>query len=434
MDRRDFIQQALGFAAAGAVRIPLVEAEAITGSRDRGNDLASGMPGVRPDAQANAGPLPSPEQRKLIVVIFGGGTRFSESIGDPEHRYIPRLWSELAPRGTLFTHARADGTIVHTNCTAAILTGHIEYEDNDWSRPVDHPTVFEILRRSRRAADTSAWAFVYASILAKTGESRAAGYGREFAANVVEPPTIPRVTADEMTGWMQRAAASGSVSAELEAARRCAEMARTASRIATGGLRSDAAWDFLEREYTAWKHGTGTTSHDAFLTDRAIACMRRFAPDVLTVALGEIDCAHYGSWSRYVEAIRRTDELTWRLWRAAEELDAYRGRTLLLVVPDHGRELDREGGMGFIHHSDFYTGQDTDEGCRRVWMLAVGAGVKPGVKIDRPVSTRCAAATGLAYLGLQASPGAAPSLWEEIRAARGGTGVTDQAGRRAGRD
>ncbi|GMU21363.1 MAG: hypothetical protein AMXMBFR13_14560 [Phycisphaerae bacterium] len=414
MDRRQFIQQALGVTAAGTLRMPLVAGASRACAQGRGNDPVDGRDDARTSVLAGADRPRSAEQRKLIVVIFGGGTRFSESIGDPEHRYIPRLWNELAPRGTLFTHARADDTIVHTNCTAAILTGHIEYEDNDWSRPVDHPTIFEILRRSRRAADTSAWAFVYASILAKTGESRAAGYGREFAANVVEPPTIPRVTADEMTGWMQRAAASGSVSAELEAARRCAEMARTASRIATGGLRSDAARDFLEREYTAWKHGTGTTSHDAFLTDRAIACMRRFAPDVLAVAFGEIDCAHYGSWSRYVEAIRRTDELTWRLWRAAERLDAYRGRTLLLVVPDHGRELDRAGGMGFIHHSDFYTGKDTDEGCRRVWMLAVGAGVKPAVTIDRPVSTRCAAATGLAYLGLQASPGAAPSLWEQV--------------------
>ena len=29
----------------------------------------------------------------------------------------------------------------------------------------------------------------------------------------------------------------------------------------------------------------------------------------MSVDFGEIDCAHYGSWSRYVEAIRRTDEL-----------------------------------------------------------------------------------------------------------------------------
>lgn len=130
----------------------------------------------------------------------------------------------------------------------------------------------------------------------------------------------------------------------------------------------------------------------------------------MAVAYGEVDCAHYGSWSRYVEAIRQTEELTWRLWQATHALDAYRDQTLMLILPDHGRELDRPGGWGFIHHSDFYTGQGADQGCRRVWMLALGPGVKPGRQIAKPVPTTAAAATGLDYLGLTASTGAAPSV------------------------
>jgi hypothetical protein len=139
--------------------------------------------------------------------------------------------------------------------------------------------------------------------------------------------------------------------------------------------------------------------------------MERFAPAVLAVCFGEIDCAHYGSWTRYVEAIRRTDELTHRLWQAANTLTAYRGRTLMLVLPDHGRELERPGGWGFIHHSDFYTGEGADEGCRRVWMLALGPGVRPGRQVERPVPITAAAATGLEYLGIEASPGAEPSAF-----------------------
>jgi hypothetical protein len=166
----------------------------------------------------------------------------------------------------------------------------------------------------------------------------------------------------------------------------------------------------MEGECKRWKDGTGTTSHDAFLTDRAIACMRAFEPDVLAVEFGEIDCAHYGSWSRYVEAIARTDELTMRLWRATEELPAYKGKTLMLILPDHGRELDATGRWGFIHHSDFYTDEGADEGCRRVWMLALGAGVQDGRKIEKPVPITSVAATGLEFLGLDASRGSASSV------------------------
>ncbi len=43
-------------------------------------------------------------------------------------------------------------------------------------------------------------------------------------------------------------------------------------------------------------------------------------------------------------------------------------------------------------------------------MLALGPDVKAGLEIDKPVPTTSVAATGLEYLGLEASPGAAESV------------------------
>lgn len=402
VNRRGFLSIAAGITAAAA----LGKTPAVLSGCERHSRAAASK---------------SPQKRKLIVVLFGGGTRSSESIDDPEHRYIPKLWNDMVPKGTLFTNMRVEHKVVHPNSAGSIMTGHWEWDDIDWTRPVAHPTIFEIYREARRAPDTAAWAFVYASILARTGESMAPGYGPDYAANVVGPPTIPRTTSEQMDRQMRYAAQLGSRDAEIEAAKACAELARTTSRIWSGGLRSKQAHAFLDAEYTKWKVGSGTpgeslrtTSHDAFLTDRAIACMRTFAPDVMAVDFGEIDCAHYGSWSRYVEAIRRTDRLTWRLWRATQELDDYRGRTCMLILPDHGRELDRPGHWGFIHHSDFYTNKGADEGCRRVWMLALGPGVKAGQQIEKPVPITAAAATGLEFLSLEASAGAQSSVWNLV--------------------
>ena len=367
-------------------------------------------------ARLPAAATPSaPASRKLIVVLFGGGTRSSESMDDPEHRFIPHLWQEMVPRGTLFTNMRVEHKVVHPNSAGSIVTGHWEWDDIDWSKPVRHPTLFEICRRARDAPDTAAWAFVYASILAKASYSTAEGYGARFAANLVEPPTLPRTAAEAMDTLMRRAAAGGRPEAELQAAGECARLARATSRIARGGWRSQPAARFMEDEYARWKQDAGTTSHDAFLTDRALACMRWFSPDVMLIAYGEIDCAHYGSLSRYTEAIQRTDELTSRIWQAARQLPGYRDNTLMLILPDHGRELDRPGGSGFIHHSDFYTNTGADEGCRRVWMLALGPGAAAGRKIDLPVSITAVAATGLEFLGLNASEGAAASVLEMCR-------------------
>jgi hypothetical protein len=236
------------------------------------------------------------------------------------------------------------------------------------------------------------------------------GFGTRYAANVVEPPTIPRETAERIASHLREASASGSDEATLRAATEAARWARTESHLNQGGLRSEPARRFLAEQYQAWKSGLGTTSHDAFLTDREIACMRRFSPGVITVAFGEIDCAHYGSWSRYVEAIQRTDELTWRLWQAAEGLEAYRGKTLMLILPDHGRELERAGGLGYVHHSNFYTRESEDEGCRRIWMLAVGEGIARGRRVEKPTPQTAAAATALEYLGLKPTHGAGASV------------------------
>ncbi len=352
--------------------------------------------------------------RKLIIIQFGGGLRSKESIDDPKHRYIPKLWNNLVPKGILFTNIRVEHKVVHPNSTGSIMTGHWEYDDIDWSRPVANPTIFEIFRKANNAPDTSAWAFVYASILAKTGESSAPGYGKKYAANVVEPPTIPRSASDKIDRLMQKAAVSGSKDSELKAAKESINIARSEGVFTRAGLQSSAAKDFFSSEIKTWKNSTGTTSHDAFLTKCAISCMKKFAPDVMAVDYGEIDCAHYGSWSRYVDAIRRTDELTWRIWNTVEALPGYRGKTLILILPDHGRELDKDGKAGFIHHSDFYTNKGADEGCRRVWMLVLGPGIASNKKIDLPIPITAAAATGLEFLGVEASPGAAGSVMSRV--------------------
>jgi hypothetical protein len=393
VNRRQFLQRALAATTSVAAGAPCLL-----------------LPGFAPSSRS-ARPQPG---RKLLIVQFGGGTRYSESMGDPAHRFIPRLWKEMVPRGTLFTNMRVEGKVVHPNSTGSILSGHWEWADLDWTKPLTHPTVFEIHRRANGTGDLKAWAFVYASILAKAGESSTAGFGEKFAANVVEPPTIPRAAAEEMDRLMQEAAAAGTEKVSLDAIEACAKLARHASHVSLAGLRSAEARAFVEKHYAAWKSGQGTTSHDAFLTDGAIACMKAYAPDVLAVCFGEIDCAHYGSWSRYVEAIQRTDELTWHLWETVQSLEAYRGRTLVLVLPDHGRELERPGGLGFVHHSDFYKDTGADEGCRRVWLLALGPEVPASRTVAEPMPITTVAATGLEFLGLRAWRGAAPSIWGKL--------------------
>ena len=95
--------------------------------------------------------------------------------------------------------------------------------------------------------------------------------------------------------------------------------------------------------------------------------MRQFAPSLLWITLHDIDIAHAGTFSLYVDGIRRTDRLCAEIWKMIQSEPEYAGNTSLFILPDFGRDSDEEaGGNGFQHHR---TG---DVRSRTTWMLAVG--------------------------------------------------------------
>src|SRR5258708_12866360 len=98
--------------------------------------------------------------------------------------------------------------------------------------------------------------------------------------------------------------------------------------------------------------------------------MSRLAPSLLVVNFWDVDIAHFGAYSLYLEAIRRTDRLVHGLWQHAQSLPPYRDHTTLIVVPEMGRDGD-PSGTGFQNHP---TG---DESPPRLLILALPPGAPP---------------------------------------------------------
>ena len=65
-----------------------------------------------------------------------------------------------------------------------------------------------------------------------------------------------------------------------------------------------------------------------------------------------------------------------------------------MVVPELGRDSD-VAGNGFANH------RSGDESCRRVWLVALGAGVPKGVGSQRPIRTLDVAPTVAQILGFK---------------------------------
>jgi hypothetical protein len=122
--------------------------------------------------------------------------------------------------------------------------------------------------------------------------------------------------------------------------------------------------------------------------------MRQFAPSILWITLHDIDIAHAGTFSLYVDAIRRTDRLCADIWSMIQSDPEYAGRTSMFVLPDFGRDSDETpGGNGFQHHR---TG---DARSRTTWMLALGPDIRENVVIDRVVDAMDLVPTLGTYFG-----------------------------------
>jgi hypothetical protein len=129
-------------------------------------------------------------------------------------------------------------------------------------------------------------------------------------------------------------------------------------------------------------HAKTLSSPDELSMYIARQLMRQQAPSLLWITMHDIDVAHAGAYSLYIEGIRRTDRLCAELWKVIQSEPEYAGNTTLFILPDFGRDSDQDaGGNGFQHHR---TG---DPASRTTWMMALGAGVRQGVVYDRPMQS-----------------------------------------------
>jgi hypothetical protein len=139
----------------------------------------------------------------------------------------------------------------------------------------------------------------------------------------------------------------------------------------------------LKLSVAAFKaHARTLSSPDELSVYIARQLMRQVAPSLLWITMHDIDIAHAGAYSLYIEGIRRTDRLCAELWQAIQTEPEYAGNTTLFILPDFGRDSDDDsGGNGFQHHR---TG---DAISRTTWMMALGAGVRQGVVFDRAMES-----------------------------------------------
>ena len=106
------------------------------------------------------------------------------------------------------------------------------------------------------------------------------------------------------------------------------------------------------------------------------------SPSLLWITLHDIDIAHSGTFSLYLDGIQRSDRLCAELWQTIQSEPEYANKTTMFILPDFGRDSDIDaGGNGFQHHR---TG---DPLSRTTWMMVLGPGVRQNTVVDRPIDS-----------------------------------------------
>jgi hypothetical protein len=341
--RREFLRDAAGVALGAA--------------------LTSASPFIRAESVR--------KKRKVIVITFGGGARDQETFAPEGQENIPHLLHELAPQSSFFTHVTNHGILGHYVATASLATGVYETLNNFSAIAPEHPTVFEYFRKDLKRPSSDAWVVAPSNGFNRIGESECRSYGLGQGARVILPKHL------------LSAATSGGTTDYEHLLRDNYESPLYTPQIGGSEVQLNQLETILRLSVDDFTtHAKTLSSPDELSVYIARRLMHQEAPSLLWITMHDIDVAHTGAYSLYVDAIRRTDRLCAELWKVVQSEPEYAGNTTLFILPDFGRDSDYDaGGNGFQHHR---TG---DAASRTTWMMVLGAGVRQGVVYDDPMQS-----------------------------------------------
>jgi hypothetical protein len=327
-----------------------------------------------------------PKRKKVVVITFGGGARDQETFAPEGQENIPHLMQDLIPQSTFFTQVVNRGILGHYVATASLATGVYETINNFASLPPEHPTAFEYFRKDLKRPPSDAWVVAPSNGFNRIGESNHRSYGMGLGARVLLPKHL------------LTAATSGGRDFE-HLLRDNYETPFYAPELGGSEIELAQLEQILKLSVDEFKAKARTlSSPDELSVYIARQLMKQVSPSILWITMHDIDIAHAGTYSLYIEGIRRTDRLCADMWKTIQSEPEYAGNTTMFILPDFGRDSDEDsGGNGFQHHR---TG---DALSRTTWMMAMGAGVREGVVFDRPVDSTDLVPTLGSMLGFSAS-------------------------------
>src|SRR5438445_10463768 len=243
-------------------------------------------------------------RRKVVVVTFGGGARDQETFAPEGQENIPHLMSEFIPQASFFTQVVNRGILGHYVATASLATGVYETINNFAALPPANPTVFEYYRKDLRRPSSDAWVVAPSNGFNRIGESNHRSYGEGTGARVILPK------------YLLKAAMSDRGPDYEHLLRDNYENPYYTPELGNREFELQQLEMILKLSADDFKvHAETLSSADELSLYIVRRLIRQVAPSFLWITMHDIDVAHAGAYSLYIEGLRRTDRLCGELWK-----------------------------------------------------------------------------------------------------------------------
>lgn len=381
--RRGFIKRA-GLATAGAITFPYILPSgrlfASTGIRKADHVVfclfAGGVRNLETlqKAEGNLMTYTLPGTEAISSDILAGMDPLPASTGIP-----------LQLQGSLFKDFRyKSGPTGHFNGHTTAITGVYTDTDLDIKTNPEHPTIFEYYRKHNSPSQTALntwWVSNSLGPYPALNFSKDANYGAIYGGNHIQPASIislggynalgnPKVftnaqatAAKSMRTFLDnnfanqtKAADAGVTNAESEASQ-IEGFIQQSFNEAVAGLYNDP-----------WSLGASMNNdmYNIFFAEKII---QRFKPELMVVNMQDVDIAH-SNFTQYCNNMRKADYALSHLWNTIQSTPGMANNTVLIVAPEHGRNLTHNSLVD--SYGRYALDHTNDQTSREIFCLILG--------------------------------------------------------------
>ena len=345
----------------------------------------------------------------VVFCLFAGGVRNLESVHKNDGNLMPYTLKgtegissdiisginfvptntsgiTLQEQGTLYKEFRMKyGPTGHYGAHATAMTGVYTGENLNINANPQYPTIFELYRKHNSpsmSAKNTWWVSNSLGAYAHLNYSTYAGYGPDYGANYIQPASIISQKGFDNLGNSR--IYNNTEEEKIKALRGFCDAHFSSQYNGAANSITNTEEDKIEIESfinqcfieaaagqfnDPWSIGGGLYNNDMQTVHFAEKIIQEYKPELLVVNMQDVDIAH-SNFTLYANNIQKADYALAHLWDTIQNTPGMADDTILIAMPEHGRNQDGNGlydsyGREALDHTN-------DDYSREIFSLILG--------------------------------------------------------------